>query len=75
MVGQGHSGRESYFPFADTLAAGVLMGRSSDDDEFYHALGSVMSDTRVLATQFVDFSHKLILKCLKDWGFTLRRLQ
>ena len=74
MVGHGNSGRESYFPFADTLAAGVLMGRSRDDDAFYEALGSVMSDIQDLATRFVDSSHKLILKCLKDWGFILQRL-
>jgi hypothetical protein len=72
MVGQGDSGRESYFPFADTLAAGLLMGRSSDDESFYDALGSVMGETQVLATKFVDFSHKLILKCLKEWGFLLQ---
>lgn len=74
MVGQEKSGRESYFPFADVLAAGVLMGRSRDDEDFYDDLGSVMSETKDLATHFVDFSHKLILKCLREWGFILQTL-
>jgi hypothetical protein len=74
MVGRGNSGRESYFPFADTLAAEVLMGRASDDDAFYDDLGLVMSETRELATHFTDFSHRLILKCLHEWGFILQAL-
>jgi hypothetical protein len=69
MVGRGTSGSESYFPFADVLATQLLMGRASSDEDFLKQLGSVMSETRELAIRFIAFSHKLILKCLRDWEF------
>jgi hypothetical protein len=46
MVGRGKLSRESYFPFADTLATEVLMGRASSDEDFYDSLGSVMDETK-----------------------------
>jgi len=50
------------------------MGRVGNDEEFYGDLGSVMSDTRDLATSFVGFAHKLILTSLQKWGFVCRAL-
>ena len=67
MEGRGKSSRESYFPFADTLAAEVLMDRASSDEDFYEDLGSVMGEN--LAQRFVRFSELLISRCLCEWGF------
>jgi hypothetical protein len=66
MTGLGNLSRESYFPFADTLAAELLMGKASSDD-FYENLGSVMSETRELAQRFVRSSELLISRCLFEW--------
>jgi hypothetical protein len=72
MTGRGKFSRESYFPFADTLATEVLMGTASSDEDFYEDLGSVMRETRELARRFVGFSEKLISRCLCEWGFIRR---
>jgi hypothetical protein len=69
MVGRGNLSHESYFPFVDTLATEVLMGRASSDEDFYDNLGSVMGETRELARRFVGFSETLISRCLYEWGF------
>jgi hypothetical protein len=69
MVGRGTSASEGYFPFADVLATQLLMGSANADEEFYQRLGSVMGKTRDLGVRFIEFSHKLILKCLSDWKF------
>jgi hypothetical protein len=74
MVGRGNLSRESYFPFADTLATEVLMGRASSDEDFYDSLGSVMGETRELARRFVRFSETLISRCLHEWGFIYKAL-
>jgi hypothetical protein len=69
MVGRGTSASEGYFPFADVVATQLLMDRANADEEFYEQLGSVMGETRDLGVRFIEFSHKLILKCLSDWKF------
>jgi hypothetical protein len=69
MTGRGKSSPESYFPFADALAAEVLMGQANADEDFYKRLGLVMSETRDLSNRFIRFSERLITKCLHDWGF------
>lgn len=69
MAGRGNLSPESYFPFADTLAAEVLMGEANASEDFYERLGSVMSETRDLSLRFTKFSERLISKCLYDWGF------
>lgn len=69
MVGRGTSASEGYFPFADVLATQLLMGRADAGEEFYEHLGSVMGETRDLGVRFIEFSHKLILRCLSDWRF------
>ena len=69
MTGRGSSSPASYFPFADTLAAEVLMGEASAGEDFYKRLGLVMSETRDLSLRFIQFSERLISKCLHDWGF------
>lgn len=69
MVGRGTSASEGYFPFADVLATQLLMGVANADEEFYEQLGSVMGKTRDLGVRFIEFSHKLILKCLSGWRF------
>lgn len=74
MVGRGKMSRESYFPFADTLAQEVLMGRASSDEDFYDNLRSVMDETKELARRFVEFSERLISRCLCEWGFTKHSL-
>ena len=72
MVGRGTSASEGYFPFADVLATQLLMGRANDDEKFYDQLDSVMGETNDLGVRFIEFSHKLILKCLSDWKFIRR---
>src|ERR1035438_2154136 len=72
MVGRGTSASEGYFPFADVLATQLLMGGANADEKFYERLGSVMGETRDLGVRFIEFSHKLILKCLSDWKFVRR---
>jgi hypothetical protein len=74
MVGRGKMSRESYFPFADTLATEVLMGRASSDEDFYDNLRSVMDETKDLARRFVGFSERLISRCLYEWGFIHKEL-
>ena len=74
LTGRGNSSEQSRYPFADVLATQILMGRVGNDEEFYEGLGSVMSDTRDLATSFVGFAHKLILTSLQKWGFVCRAL-
>jgi hypothetical protein len=74
MTGRGKLSRESYFPFADTLAAELLMGTASSCKDFYEHLGSVMSETKELAQRFVRFSELLISRCLYEWGFIRRPL-
>ena len=70
MVGRGKLSRESYFPFVDTLATEVLMGRASSDERFYEDLASIMGQTRELARRFVGFSEKVISRSLHEWGFS-----
>jgi hypothetical protein len=74
MVGRGTSASEGYFPFADTLATQLLMGEANADEKFYEHLASVMSETRDLGVRFIEFSQKLILKCLSEWKFIRRTL-
>jgi hypothetical protein len=74
MEGRGASGRESYFPFADALAAEVWMRTGIADEEFYKNMGALVSATRELAKRFIERSHRLILRCLRDWGFSRRAL-
>jgi hypothetical protein len=74
LTGRGNSSDQSRYPFADVLATQILMGRVGNDEEFYEDLGSVMSDTRDLATRFAGFAHKLILASLQKWGFICRVL-
>jgi hypothetical protein len=69
MVGRGASGRESYFPLADEIATELLMGRAGSDEDFYEHLAAVIGSTKQLTIRFIEFSHTLILKCLKDWRF------
>jgi hypothetical protein len=74
MEGRESSSRGCYFPFADSIAAEVWMQKSSADEEFYEKLGSLMSQTRELAGQFIESSHRLILSCLHNWGFSRKTL-
>jgi hypothetical protein len=74
MVGRENPARDIYFPFADTLAAELLMGRAAADEGFYEELGSVINETRKLAVRFIELSHRLIVRCLQEWGFAPRTL-
>lgn len=66
LLARGNSARELYFPFADELAVDVLMGKVGYDQS---SLALVMNQTRELADSFIGSSHRLISKCLKEWGF------
>jgi hypothetical protein len=74
LAGRGSSSSKTYFPFADVLATQILMSRVGNDEDFYESLGSVMSDTKVLATNFIGFAYKLILTSLQKWGFICKAL-
>jgi hypothetical protein len=72
--GRGHRRAELYYPFADTITAGILIGFSADTDEFYTALGKAMSDTSDLMTRFVDAAEFLIADYLKKRNFEVKEI-
>jgi len=67
--GRGKRREELYYPFADTITAGILIGFSSDTEEFYGLLAKAMSDTSDLMLQFIDAAEFFIARHLKEWGF------
>jgi len=74
MEGRGTSTLGCYFPFTDTLATELWAGRAGSEEEFYKNLGKQMGDTRDLAKRFIESSHRLILRCVRDWKFTKKKL-
>jgi hypothetical protein len=67
--GRGKRREELYYPFADVITGGILMGFSSDTAEYYQALGNAMSDTSNLMVRFIDAAEFLIARYMKEWGF------
>lgn len=61
-------GNVSYV-YSDIVAAEILVGHSSNTEEFYSALGDAMAKTRELVIKFVDGAESLIAHHLKAWGF------
>lgn len=72
--GRGKRREELYYPFADTITAGILVGFSSDTEEFYTILGKAMSDTSDLMVRFIDDAEFLIAHHIKKWGFEAREI-
>jgi hypothetical protein len=72
--GRGTRREELYYPFADTITAGILIGFSSDTEEFYELLGKAMSDTSVLMVRFIDAAESLIARHVKEWGFVVQEI-
>lgn len=67
--GRGKRREELYYPFADTITGGILVGFSSDTEEFYETLGKAMSDTSDLMMRFIDMAELFIARHLKEWKF------
>jgi len=61
-------GNVSYV-YSDIVAAEILVGLSSNTEEFYSALGDAMAKTRDLVIKFTDSAESLIAHHLKAWGF------
>lgn len=72
--GRGKRREELYYPFADTITAGILIGFSADTEEFYKLLGTAMSDTADLMVRFIDAAEFLIARHVKEWGFEAREI-
>jgi len=72
--GRGKRREQLYYPFADTVTAGILVGFSSDTEEFYATLGKAMSDTSGLMIRFVDAAEFLIARHIKGWGFEVKEI-
>lgn len=72
--GRGKRREELYYPFADTITAGILMGFSSDTEEFYELLGTAMSDTADLMVRFIDAAEFLIRRHVNEWGFVAKEI-
>jgi hypothetical protein len=72
--GRGTRSEELYYPFADTITAGILIGFSSDTEEFYELLGRAMSDTSVLMVRFIDAAEFFIARHTKEWGFVVQEI-
>jgi hypothetical protein len=72
--GRGTRREELYYPFADTIAAGILVGYSSDTDEFYETLGKAMSDTSAFMVRFIDAAEFLIADHIRRWGFKAKEM-
>jgi len=68
-TGRGKRREELYYPFADVITAGILVGFSADTEEFYKLLGTAMSDTADLMVRFIDAAELLIARHVKEWGF------
>jgi hypothetical protein len=61
-------GNVSYV-YSDIVAAEILVGLSSNTEEFYSALGDAMAKTRDLVIKFTNSAESLIAHHLKAWGF------
>jgi hypothetical protein len=72
--GRGKRREELYYPFADSITAGILIGFSADTEEFYTLLGKAMSDTGDLMVRFIDAAEFLIARHVKEWGFEAREV-
>jgi hypothetical protein len=72
--GRGTKREELYYPFADTITAGILIGFSSDTEEFYELLGKAMSDTSALMVRFTNAAEFLIARHIKEWGFVVQEI-
>ena len=57
------------YAYADVVAAEILVGLSSNTEEFFSALGDAMAKTRDLVIKFADNAERLIALHLKAWGF------
>ncbi len=69
VYGLGNKRKDLYYPFADIIAAEILVGFSSDNEQFYQALGQAMADTRDLVIRFTDQAELFIAHYVKRWGF------
>lgn len=57
------------YAYADVVSAEILVGLSSNTEEFYSVLADAMSKTRDLVIKFTDNAEGLIAHHLKEWGF------
>jgi hypothetical protein len=66
---RGNRRREMNYGYADVVAGEILVGLSSDTEEFFSVLGDAMAKTRDLVIKFTDNADRLIAHHLKTWGF------
>lgn len=57
------------YAYADVVAGEILVGLSSNTEEFFSVLGDAMGKTRDLVIRFADDAERLIGHHLKAWGF------
>ena len=70
-AGSGDAKKDVYYPFADVIAAEVLVGFGGDSKEFYETLANAMARTRKLLLHFTHHAEILIMAHLVTWRFSL----
>jgi hypothetical protein len=73
IAARGETRRDIHYPFADIVAAEILVGLSSDREEFYPKLKEAMVSTRDLLVRFTNDAETFISHHLDRWGFEERR--
>lgn len=71
VAARGETNKDVYYPFADVIAAEILVGYASDSEEFYAQLRDAMINTRELVIRFADDAEHLISYHLQRWGFKI----
>ena len=66
---KGRKRSELHYSYADLVAAEILVGASSADEDFYKVLEDAMQKTELLVSNFMDHAEKLIGENLAKWGF------
>jgi hypothetical protein len=61
-----------HYPYADIVAAEILVGLPAGGDKFDSVLADAMAKTRDLATDFANRAEPLIAHHLHRWGFVQR---
>jgi hypothetical protein len=70
VSGRGPIRKGMSYPFADIVAAEILVGFAGQTDEFYSTLRDAMIETNTLLNKFTDEAENLISHHLGQWGFS-----
>jgi hypothetical protein len=65
----GNRSKDRNYAYADIVAGEILVGLSTDTEEFYTILEDAMAKTRDLVIKFTKDAERLIVHHLKIWGF------